>query len=95
MYQDLGLQHHTSRVAEKAFRLNPALMEASILRGSVAYGRGELEGAIGHYRQAVALDPAAQQPLLNLANSLGDLYRSKEARVSNQVAVKCVVKYKV
>ena len=51
MYQDLGLQHHTSRVADEAFRLNPALMEASILRGSVAYGRGELEGAIVHYRQ--------------------------------------------
>ena len=41
----------------------------------------------------MALDPAAQQPLLNLANSLGDLYRSKEARVSNQVVVKCVVRY--
>eukprot|EP00802_Teleaulax_amphioxeia_P003996 Tamp_03999.p1 GENE.Tamp_03999~~Tamp_03999.p1 ORF type:complete len:997 (+),score=159.38 Tamp_03999:212-3202(+) len=86
VYQDLGLQEETGRVAEEAFRLNPALIEASILRGSVAYGRGELEGAIQHYRRAVALDPTAQQPLLNLANSLGDLYRSREARVSNQHA---------
>jgi len=84
VYQDLGLLDETSRVAEKAFHLNPALLEASILRGSVAYGRGELPEAIDHYRAALRIDPTAQQPLLNLGNTLGDLYRGKEARVANQ-----------
>jgi tetratricopeptide (TPR) repeat protein len=92
VYQDLGLMNETSRVAEEAFRLNPALIEASILRGrcslylrywykiastdacacgSVAYARGELQEAIEHYRAAHTIDPHAQQPLLNLANTLG------------------------
>lgn len=84
IYQDLGLLDETSKVADKAFHLNPTLLEASILRGSVAYGRGELQEAIDHYRVAIQIDPTAQQPLLNLGNTLGDLYRSKEARVANQ-----------
>jgi protein O-GlcNAc transferase len=84
VYQDLGLLDETARVAEEAFRLNPGLIEASILRGSVAYGRGVLHDAIRHYRTALEIDPAAQQPLLNLANTLGDQYRGMEARIANQ-----------
>ena len=84
VYQDLGLLEETARVAEAAFALNQGLIEASILRGSVAYGRGELQDAITHYRAALHVDPTAHQALLNLANTLGDLYRSKEARMVNQ-----------
>ena len=60
-------------------------MEASLLLGSVSYLRGDLSQAADHYRKAHSASPHAQQPLLNLANTLGDLYRQMEARMSNQV----------
>jgi hypothetical protein len=60
-------------------------MEASLLLGSVSYLRGDLNQAADHYRKAHSAAPNAQQPLLNLANTLGDLYRQMEARMSNQV----------
>jgi tetratricopeptide (TPR) repeat protein len=80
---ELGL---AQEAAERARAADPTRQEAELLLGSVAYARGELEGAAAHYRAAHALAPRAAQPLLNLANTLGDLYRKMEASTANQDA---------
>ena len=87
VYQDMGLVEQCDEVADRAFALNPRVPEASILRGSVAYARGELASAADHYRVALAVDPASQQAQVNLGNTLGDLYRGWEARVGSQGGV--------
>lgn len=84
IYQDLGMTARVEKVATLAFSLNPSSMEASLLLGSVSYIKGELTMAAEHYRRARSANTLAQQPLLNLANTLGDTYRQMEARISNQ-----------
>ncbi|EKX38116.1 hypothetical protein GUITHDRAFT_115669 [Guillardia theta CCMP2712] len=84
VFQDLGMLDETRRVADAAYKINPRIVEASILRGSVDYAKGFMREAIERYKEALKLDPTSQQTLLNLGNTYGDLYRQLEARVTNQ-----------
>jgi Tfp pilus assembly protein PilF len=64
---------------EKAIEHSPAFVEAINLMGTIYYQRRDLKKAEQVFRQALAIDPQAYEPLVNLGGTLLDLRRYQEA----------------
>jgi len=58
---------------------NPSLAEGWVLLGRAALNQGRRTEAIGHFRQALRVDPGRRGARLNLASTLLDMGRAKDA----------------
>jgi tetratricopeptide (TPR) repeat protein len=65
---------------DRALALNPNLSEAYNLRGRLFLGVADLDSAEAAFRKALALDPAAFEPLLWLGTLLREENKAAEAR---------------
>ena len=63
-----------------ALEIDPALAKAHNSLGVIAAQEGRLDEAVGHWREAVALNPADWQTLFNLGSTLRAQGRTDEAR---------------
>jgi tetratricopeptide (TPR) repeat protein len=75
---DQAIQH-----LEKAVERSPGFWGAINLMGTIHYQRRELAKAEQLFREALALDPNAYDPMVNLGGTLLDLRRYREALVYN------------
>jgi len=68
---------------ETAVERSPGFLEAINMMGTIYYQRRELAKAEESFREALALDPNAYDPMVNLGGTLLDLRRYGEALVYN------------
>ena len=61
--------------AERALALNADNHDAVNLMGRIAFERGDLPGAMTHYRRAIALKPDLADAHNNMGNALKELGR--------------------
>lgn len=64
---DLDLPEEGETYAATALANAPDLYEVQLVAGRAAIARGELEGALGHYRRASEINPSRATPLANIA----------------------------
>lgn len=67
------------RAAEQATVVAPADARGWAMRAAVAYARGAMPDALGHYDKALALSPSDSESLLGKASALMDVGRDGEA----------------
>lgn len=72
---------------EAAVSIAPRFATAWNNLGTIAYQAGQFEGAAECFQKALAADPTAYEPLVNLGGVLINLNRFEEARKYNQHAV--------
>src|SRR5262249_45625098 len=65
---------------ERALPLNPNNHDALNVMGRVAFERGDLEAALGHYRRTLKLKPDLADAYKNMGNVLKELGQLQEAR---------------
>lgn len=83
----LGREHFQKRELDKAeaylnqvLEKNDRLADVHDMLGLIAHARGNYDGAESHFARALALNPAYTEAALNLAVTLNDRGKYKEAR---------------
>ena len=73
---------------EKTIASEPGFVHAFNTLGTIAYHREDYEQAEAHFRRALAVEPQAYPPLVNLGGALVTQGRFEEAVQVNQAAVR-------